>query len=258
MTQIIKKTKQAPGGAQPVMKLADIAKQANEVILDARKTAAKIRAEARAKAEIVRRQARQQGYNEGFAEGETRGMQDGARAAGDQARARIGDQSKQLMDTARSILVALDGAGERSYQLAADEVLRFAIDLATKIVGRLARSDTSVARTNLIKAMKLAHAEGEIIVSVNPGQLHELSRDFAEFVEIVDASGRARLVADRQITPGGVKITTARGVIDATVETQLDKVVSALGAGGLARSPEVFGKYKAVPHLRIIDNDVPL
>ena len=258
MTQIIKKTKQLPDGAQLVMKLADIAMQANEVILDARKTAAEIRTEARANAEIARRQGREQGYKEGFAEGQARGMQDGAREGGDQARARIGDQSKQLVDLARSILVALEEAGDRPYQLAADEVLALAIDLSAKIVGRLARTDTSVARGNLIKAMKLAHTDGEIIVAVNPGQLQELSRDFAEFVEIVDASGRARLVADGQVAPGGVKITTARGVIDATVETQLDKVASALGGAGLVRPPKAFGKSNIAPQLRILDSDVSI
>jgi flagellar assembly protein FliH len=258
MTQIIKKSSPLPGGGQAVMKLSDIAVQANEVILDARKAAAKIRGEARADTEIIRQQAREHGYNDGFAEGQARGMQDGARAGGDQARARIGDQSKQLVERAMSILAALEEAKERSYQLAADEVLRFAIDLSTKIVGRLARTDTSVARTNLIKAMKLAHADGEIIVSVNPGQLQELSSDFAEFVETIDASGRARLVADAQVAPGGVKITTARGVIDATVETQLDKVALALGGAAATKSPDMPGRYVSAPHLRIIDSDVSI
>ena len=258
MTHIIKHTKQLSDGGSPVMKLSDIAMQANEVILDARRTAAKIRGEARANAEITRQQAREQGYSEGFAEGEARGRQDGARAGGDQARARIGDQSKQLADHAMSILDALEAAAERSYQLAADEVLRFSMDLSTKIVGRLARTDTSVARTNLIKAMKLVHADGEITVSVNPGQLQELSSDFAEFVEIIDASDRARLVGDAQVAPGGVKITTARGVIDATVETQLDKVASALGGAGLVRPPKAFGKSNIAPQLRILDSDVSI
>jgi flagellar assembly protein FliH len=255
MTQVIKRTKRLSDGQRQVMKLADITTQANEIILDARKTAAGIRTEARANAEAARRQAHEQGYSEGFAEGQARGMQDGARAAADQARARIEDQSKQLVDSARSILAAIEEVGDRPYQLAADEVLEFAIDLSTKIVGHLARTDTSVARGNLVKAMKLAGADGEMIVAVNPVQLHELSRDFAEFVEVIDASSRARLVGDRQVAPGGVKITTARGVIDATVETQLDKVVSALAAGDLVRPPEAFGKSNVTPQLRIIDSD---
>ena len=37
-------------------------------------------------------------------------MRDGARAGGDQARARIGDQSKQLVDRATSILAAIEEA----------------------------------------------------------------------------------------------------------------------------------------------------
>ena len=258
MTQIIKKTKHLLDDPHPVMKLSDIARQVNEVVLDARKTAAKIRADARDSAEIARRQAHKQGYDDGFAEGQARGVEDGAREGGDQARSSIVDESRQLAETAAAILAGLDEAGDRPYQLAADEVLAFAIDLSTKIVGQLARTDISVARTNLIKAMKLAHADGEIIVSVNPGQLQDLSRDFAEFVEAIDASGRARLVGDGQVAPGGVKITTARGVIDATVETQLDKVSSALAAGGLVKSPEASGKPNAVPHLRIADSDVSI
>ena len=35
-----------------------------------------------------------------------------------------------------------------------------------------------------------------------------------------------------------MKIATARGEIDATVETQLEKVADALAAGGLTRPPE--------------------
>ena len=148
------------------------------------------------------------------------------------------DQSKQLTEVAGAILAGLDEAGDQPYQLAADEVLAFAIELSAKIVGRLAAADISVARRNLIKAMRLAHSGGEIIVSVNPGQLEELSGDFTELVEVVNASGRARLLGDEQITPGGVKIATARGEIDATVETQLEKVADALAAGGLTRPPE--------------------
>ena len=256
MTQIIKKSRPLPDDANPVMKLSDIARQVNEVVLDARKTAARIRSEARENAETARKQAHKQGYDDGFAEGQAHASEDQARQVEAQVPASIEDESKALAEAAAVILAGLDETGDQPYQLAADEVLAFAMDLSSKIIGRLARTDISVAKTNLIKAMKLAHADGEIIVSVNPGQLQELSHDFAEFVEAIDASGRARLVGDVQVAPGGVKITTARGVIDATVETQLDKVASALCAGGLVKSPEASGKPTAVPHLRIINDDV--
>jgi len=258
MTQIIKNSKAIAQGDQPVMKLTEIAVQAKEIVLDARKTAARIRGEARANAELAKQQAYKLGYDEGLTQGRQQGREDGARQAEDTARTHVADQSKQLVEVAEAILAGLDEAGDQPYQLAADDVLAFAVEVSSKIVGRLARTDISVARTNLIKAMKLAHAEGEITVAVNPGQLQELSRDFALFAETIDASARARLVADPQIAPGGVKITTARGVIDATVETQLDKVASALASGGLIGSPEPPAKPNAVPHLRIIDDDVSI
>ncbi|MBT3198937.1 MAG: hypothetical protein HN350_03385 [Phycisphaerales bacterium] len=258
MTQIIKKSKRLSGAADAVMQLSDIARQVNEVVLDARKTAARISAEARAKAELTRQQARQQGYDEGFAQGREQGVLDGAKEGAEQARSQIAGESKGLTQLAGSIMSALDGSSDRPYELASDEVLAFTLELATKIVGQLARTDISVARSNLVKAMKLAHAEGEIIVSVNPAQLQGLSRDFAEFVEVIDAAGRTRLVADEQVGPGGVKITTARGVIDATVETQLAKVASALAADGLAGSHETPGKTDGVPSLRMPGSDGPI
>jgi flagellar assembly protein FliH len=258
MTQIIKNSKAIAQGDQPVMKLTEIASQAKEIVLDARKTAARIRGEARANAELAKKQAYTQGYDEGLVQGRAQGKEDGARQAESQTRSHIADQSKQITDVASAILAGLDEAGEQSYQLAADEILAFAIDVSAKIVGSLARTDISVARTNLIKALKLAHVDGEIIVAVNPGQLQELSADFTQFVDAVDASVRARLIADPQVAPGGVKIATARGVIDATVETQLDKVASALASGGLIGSPEPQAKTNGIPHLRIIDDDVSI
>ena len=258
MTRIIKQAKRPVSGDPPVMKLADIAAQANDIILDARKTAAKIKAEARANAEIAKQQAYRNGHAEGLTEGRAQGAREGASQAIDQARTQAKEQSKQFVDLVGVVLAGLDEASEARYKLAADEVLAFAVDLSEKIVGRLARTDLSVARTNLIKAMKLAHADGEIIVAVNPVQLQGLTRDFAEFVEAVDASSRARLVGDAQVAPGGVKVTTARGVIDATVQTQLDKVARALSAGGLVGSPETGGNSNPIPHLRIIDNDEPI
>jgi flagellar assembly protein FliH len=258
MTRIIKKARRTHDGEHPVMKLSDIASKAKEIVLDARKAAARIKAEARANSEIAKQQAYKQGHREGLDEGRKQGVEDGLRQGREQARADIEAKTRQLTDVAGAILAGLDEAGDQPYQLAADEVLGFAIELSEKIVGRLARTDVSVARTNLIKAMRLAHAEGEIIVAVNPGQLQDLSADFAAFLEVVDASGRARLVADSQVSPGGVKITTARGVIDATVETQLDKVASALASGGMVKPPEAPGGSNTVPHLRIIDDNVPL
>jgi len=256
MTRIIKKSKRTEDGEYPVMKLTDIAEQAKEIILDARKTAARIKGEARANCELAKKQAYEQGYRQGLTQGREKGLADGARQAREEARTYAASQSKHLVAAAEEVIARLDETGRRPCQLAADEILSLAIEVSRKIVGRLARTDISVARTNLIKAMKLAQGGGEITVSVNPGQLQELSRDFSDFVEVIDGSAHASLAPDPEVAPGGVKIHTARGVIDAAVETQLDKVASALSDGGLACRPETPAKANSGPHLRIIDDDV--
>jgi hypothetical protein len=55
-------------------------------------------------------------------------------------------------------------------------------------------------------------------------------------------TGRIRWVADEAVAPGGVKVLTRRGQVDATIQTQLDNVAEALlgartGPGPAAPEP---------------------
>jgi len=269
MTTIIRNDPGSTATDMPVvMKLADFARQAREVVLDARKEAARIVAEARRKGDILKTEAARQGHDQGFAEGQRQGRQRGERTAADRARTQFEENSARVLERADAILDSLETSRSDACGPAADEVVHLAIDLAGRIVGRLAIRDISVARTNLAKAMRLigSGSGGEITVAVNPAQLAELRDDFADLIEAMNSPGRSRLVADPGVSPGGVQITTARGRIDATVEAQLDKVASALAAEGLADSPgiETCGKacgkkarkLDVTQPLRIVDSDV--
>jgi len=262
MTTIIRNAAESTAADLPVMKLADFARQAREVILDARKEAARIVAEARQKAEALKQEAARQGHEEGLAQGLRQGRENAEQAAAGEARARLDEDRGRTLERADAILTALESSASEACGPAADEVLRFAMELARKIVGRLAVTDISVARTNLAKAMRLSGSGSEVIVAVNPRQLEQLREEFADFVEAMNLSGRSRLIGDSRVGMGGVKITSARGRIDATVEAQLDKVASALAAGGVACPPRIAPgeknarKFNVAEHLRIVDTSV--
>jgi len=239
MTRIIKATR--GGSAAPaVLNLADFVQQLRRVTDEAGREVRRILDEARAQARVLKRQAGREAYHEGFARGREQGCTDGSHQAAAETRARLENENRELSDLARSILDGMRSARSEMLEPTADEVLELALELAGKIVGRLA-ADITVARANMAKALELACPSGRITVRVNPGQLNRLAKHFKGLVEAMALDGQVRMVADPEVTPGGVKLTTARGEIDATVETQLAKVAAALVRGG--DGPDAGGTY---------------
>jgi hypothetical protein len=65
-----------------------------------------------------------------------------------------------------------------------------------------------------------------------------------ELAESLNCAGKVRLVGDETISPGGAKLQTAGGEIDATIETQLSNVVEALV--GTRVGADAVGSYVPV------------
>jgi len=236
MARIIKaNSSPAPDrGEGGVMNLADIAAEARAVILDARKDAARIVAEARAVADSVCDQAAEKGYAEGFARGQNDGYADGHKQGLAEAKEQLAARADGLIELAEKIVRELTAARAELLHRGRCEMLDFALELAAKIVGRLAARDAGAARENLRKALELADCAQEVCVKVHPSQLDDLRSCLPKFTEALGRTGQARLVGDEAISPGGVKLFSPQGEIDATIETQLSNVVEALlgrGAG---------------------------
>lgn len=243
MTRVIKSSQPLPSN---VLSLTGFAQQARDVVLEARKEAARIIADAKSIAESSRREASEQGYNEGFTRGKEHGYLDGKHKAIEQAKVQCREQSAELAHLARRTLREATQAHEDVLQETASEVLSLAMKLAEKIVQKVAGADISAAQSNLVKALQLAGTAGEVTVHVNPSQHQQLCEFFSQYMQEMD--NRGRIVPDPEISPGGVKAVTSRGQIDATIESQLENVARAL----LSRQSE--GDYRAEPtvtkHLR--------
>jgi len=214
-----------------LLNLRDFAEEARAVVLDARKQAAKVLGDARAKADGVKRQSADQGYSEGFARGQNDGYADGRKQAQDEGRQKVAADFSGLLELGRRIVQELSAARAELMDQAARQMLEFAIELAEKIVGRVAATDIQAAKTNLAKAMALVGRNAEVVVKVNPRQLEQLREHCAELAEALHLRGVVRLAGDERISPGGVKILSG-GQIDATIETQLANVVEALVGQG--------------------------
>jgi len=223
-------TDEAAKAKARVLKLADFAAEARAVVLEARKDAARIVASARTQADDYRRQAAEEGYAEGHARGMEQGLAQGRRQATDEVRRQVEDQARQADQVAARIVEELTRSREQLVQEARSGLLQFALDLAGRIVGRLAVGDVRVAERNLAKALDLARSTGELTVLVNPVQLDQLNEFRQHLVQTLGLRGKVSLVGDERIEPGGVKVVSRSGEIDATIGRQLDSLAELIFA----------------------------
>jgi len=223
--------------------LDDLTAEARTVMLDARRQAAKIVAEARAQADASCDAAAAKGYARGLARGQKEGYKDGRRKGQAEARHELAARSEEVVAQLRAVVRELREARAEVLHAGRCELLDFALLLAGKIVGRVAVREISAARENVRKVLELTDRARELHVKVNPGQLEALAEHMPELIESLHHTGRVRLVGDKDISPGGAKLHTAGGEIDATIETQLANIVEALLGSRVSRDD--LGRYVA-------------
>ena len=182
--------------------------QARAAVLDARRQAAQIVAQARQEAQAVRHQA---------------GL-----SPQPPAQATHGEDLKELTHLLGQIARELTTLRDQARQSIRREGARLGRHMAELIVGQVAQRDISVAQSNLERALRLVRREGPIRVLVNPRQLSQLRRDCPCVVGELGLTGLVQLVGCEDITPGGVRVDSASGQIDATLEGQLAAVGQAV------------------------------
>ncbi|HKE59478.1 MAG TPA: type III secretion system stator protein SctL [Pyrinomonadaceae bacterium] len=123
----------------------------------------------------------------------------------------------------------LEAHDKRDYALATVEgdVLRLAVKIAGKIIGRELKRDKATIAEIVANALRHARRNEMITVRVNPAELVAVEANR----EKLDPGGRAHfidIVGDPRVNAGGCIIESESGAIDAQLETQLRVLERAL------------------------------
>lgn len=197
---VIKRSQAGGAGAPagPVVKRA---------VVEARAEARRLLAEAEAEARRVREQA----------EGEARTRRERAYAEGREEA--LSELTELILDARQRRDAALAGA-ER-------DLLRLAVKLAEKIVGREIERDPAALADIVANALRHARQNETLTVRVSPADAPHVEAYRAR----LDPAGRARfldIVADPRVGHGGCVIESESGTIDAQLDTQLRVLERAL------------------------------
>ncbi|MHC4991292.1 MAG: FliH/SctL family protein [Planctomycetota bacterium] len=207
-----------------VLDLGDLAGQARRIVDQARLEADRIIEEARNQAQRLEREAEAEAERRGHEQG----LEQGRRAGREEVLATLRPQLEQL---SRSWSEALDDWGHRRHEMmieAQEDVVVFALEVARKVVHRMIETDGGRAATQVASALELLGHPSGAEVRVHPDDRPLVEEALPGLLGQIDRARDVRLRDDPTITRGGCVVRTAGGEVDATIETQLDRIAEAL------------------------------
>ena len=211
-----------------VLDLGDLGRQADRIVGDARKEAERITAAARAEAQKLIDSAADRGYQQGH----ERGLQEGRETGEQEGRARavqkFEPQVEQLINAWTAALERWETDRGEMLLAAREDVVRFAVAVARKVVMRVVKADSTVIEDQLAEALALLSRPTTIIVSVHPNDRPIIEAVLPRLVRRFQQCEQASVRDDETLTTGGCVVATAGGQIDATIETQLDRIARTL------------------------------
>jgi flagellar assembly protein FliH len=178
----------------------------------ARQQGAELVAVAREQAETIAASAREQGFAAGYAAGIEKAE---AAAAG-------------LLAQAGETASAVGRFRDETIAGAERELVQLALGIAEKVLQRSFELEPERVVDVLRGALRKTYSRDGLEVVCNPDDLRRLETAGPELAGTLGGLRDLRVVADRRIARGGVVVRTPAGDVDATIDSQLERIAGLL------------------------------
>ena len=223
------KSSKAPAGGVVRFVLPDLEEQARARLKQAHEQAQRIIAEAHARAAEIESAAREQGEAAGWQQGRADGRDSGASEALD----RRAEELRQVIATFESAAAALNDFRAQVEAAATRDAVELALAIASRITRRLGVVDPLVLLENVRGALALVGRTPVTRVAVHPSQRQTLEEALPRLQPDAPSIRHAEIVDDESILPGGCRVYTQHGHVDADLATQIERVtIKLLPPGG--------------------------
>ncbi len=208
-----------------VLDLGDLGRQAARLRMVAEDKAASIVTEAELKAKELIAGAEQIGLEQGKAAGFEKGLAEGREQGREEALAEFREQFAQLHAAWSDVAEQWDAQTKGMAVEARQVVAEFALKMGERLVHRVIEVDPSVVVDQVAGALALVLRPLDVSVRVNPTDLAVISQALPQLLEEFDHLEHIHLAEDGNVSPGGCLVSYGQGQIDATIETQIRRVV---------------------------------
>jgi len=220
--------------------LGDLEKQAAEIVDAARAEAARMISEAQTQAATLAGEAAPRGFAEGREQGLTEGRDEGLRTGREEAIEQYTTQLASLAESWTAAIDAFDTDRSATLQTARDDIVELALAIGGRIARRVVDADPAIVQDQVAEAISLITAPSAMTISINPGDRKLVQAVLPTLCERLEKQGHVELRDDPDIERGGCVLSTGKGVIDATLQKQIERIAEVL----LPNSPTNSGRKK--------------
>ncbi len=208
--------------------LGDLKHEAAEIVAAARARAAEILDATQAEAATLLGEATPRGLAEGREQGLAEGRAEGERLGREEAVGQYTAQLESLTASWTAVLGEFETDRHDMVQAARQDIVELALTMGGRIARRVIEADPDVVKDQVAAALSLVTAPTRVTVSINPQDRTLVTSVLPALCERLATSADVELRDDPDIERGGCVLTTGSGRIDATVQTQVQRMAEAL------------------------------
>ena len=221
-----------------VLDLGDVRAQAELIMSRAKAQASRTILEARQERVRILAGAHEEGYEAGFkkgqAEGEAKGTELGNAAA-------LVERKKELerLDAAWSEgLASFCASRDAMLDDARDALVSLACRIASRVTKRVVAGDPTIVVDQVRESASLLTGVSRLVVEVPPSSEAIVREALPGVMASLSSSAHAEVRVSESLTDGSCLVRSALGEIDASIETQLDRIAETLVPGSGSQREE--------------------
>ena len=208
-----------------VLDMGDLRRQADRLRADAEKQAKQIIADAQAEAATMAQQAREQAEKSGYEQGMQKGLEEGRKKGHAEALATTSGQLQQIQKAWLDAAASWNAQRDEAERDARQTILRLGLLFAEKIVQRVVQVDSEVIIDQLSEAIGYVLRPTNVSVRINPADRAVVDEAMPELIKGLAHLQHVEVIDDDSIARGGCTVAYGQGRIDATIETQMRRLV---------------------------------
>ncbi len=139
------------------------------------------------------------------------------------------EQAKSDVEKLKNALTIFMGADKRVFDAIAPDIIEISLEIAKKIIKHEVQTDPQIIIDTVMDIFKnIPKNEPKVVIKVNTVQAQYVKDNLPEKLVLLGVEAKINIVADDSISEGSCIVQTNNGIVDASLEAQLDIVQSAL------------------------------
>ncbi len=139
------------------------------------------------------------------------------------------EQAKQEIQEVKAAITTFLKAKQEVFEYIAPDILEISVDIARKIVKKEIEQNPELILETILDVLKsVSTEESRVNIKTHPSQVALVKESLPEMITEIGIDAKITVSPDNSIDIGGCMVYTTNGVVDATIQTQLEIIKEAL------------------------------